>query len=91
MTFIRIQKSLRGRHIECKPCYSERYKKKYRENVNSKPMKKDTKYSEYTNPISLNERRSIWRRRESKNVTDWHIKKVIVSQLRKEGIVLKTS
>lgn len=87
--FYKNKKSLRGIHIECKPCYSKRYRKKYRENVNPNPMKKETKYSDYKHPKSLNERRSIWRRRESKNVTDWHVKKSIIHQLRKEGIVLK--
>ena len=89
--FYKNTKSLRGRHIECKPCYSERYKKKYRENVNSKPMKKNTKYNEYINPICENERKSIWRKKQSKNVTDWHVKKVITVLLRKDGISLKQS
>jgi len=89
--FYKNKKSLRGRHIECKPCYSQRYKNKYKKNVNSKPMKKNTKYHKYINPICENERKSIWRRKQSENVTDWHVKKVITVLLRKEKISLKQS
>lgn len=87
--FYKNKNSLRGVFTECKPCYSERSRKRYRELVNPNAKERKSKYNDYENPKSLNERKSKYHTEQSHKVTDWYVKKVIVTQLRKKGVALK--
>ena len=72
--FYKNKKSLRGRQVYCAFCMSKQAKERYKKNINSDPMEKNTKYNIYINPVSVNQKKSIWRKYHSDRVTDWHVK-----------------
>ena len=60
----------------CKSCILNACKKSYR--------KVNKNVREYRNPMPINDRKKIYHKQQSDNLTDWYIKKLIYNKLRQD-------